>query len=194
MPGMQRDWVREAGDDGPGAASQSAAPDAVVSPQALPPADQLRTDMRVAVLPFENLTVYPNAGRIAAELLMTELYKQRVFELLETSDLRQRLEARQIKLEDLPGQVVAAELAAALDVDAVLFGSVSEYGYQHGLREEPTVGLNLRLVLAETGRVEWAASHSEVGRGYLRRDSVNEAAQRVVQRMVQTLRESLATP
>ena len=188
--GIQRDWV-----DIPAAVeSAERARQPAPGPSkrvARPPLRELHERAQVAVLPFENLTVYPNAGRIAAELITTELYKQGVFTIMEASELEHRLRVRQIDLERLPGPVVAAELAAALDVDAVMFGSVTEYGYQHGLREEPVVGINARLVGADDGKVVWASSHSEAGRGYLRRDSVNEVAQVVVRRMVQTLKREM---
>ena len=48
---------------------------------------------------------------------------------------------------DAPDLAIApARIAEALAVQAVLTGTVSEYGYQHGLHEEPVVGINLRLI------------------------------------------------
>jgi hypothetical protein len=78
-------------------------------------------------------------------------------------------------------------VAAALGVDAVLTGSVSEFGYQHGLKEEPTVGINLRLITLDDADVVWAASHADAGRGLLHRDSLAATAQRVVIEMVDAL-------
>jgi polysaccharide biosynthesis protein PelC len=78
-------------------------------------------------------------------------------------------------------------MARALGVNAVLIGSVSEFGYQHGLKEEPTVGVNVRLVSGISGQVLWASSASDTGRGLFFRDSVNETAQRVVIKMVDAL-------
>ena len=147
--------------------------------------------LTVAVVPFENLTNHPNAGIIVAELLATELYHQGTFRLMEGTELRRQLEGRDIDLAKVGVTMAAGQLAAGLGVDAVVVGSVSEYGYQHGLHEEPTVGINLRLVSACDGEVLWAASHSETGGGVLRRDSVNEAAQRAVLEMVVELNRRL---
>lgn len=149
---------------------------------ATPPARSLR----VAVVPLENLTNFPNAGRIVAELAATELYARGLFELMEGTALRRALTRRNIDLAALGESVVAGEVAATLGVDALLVGSVSEYGYQHGLHEEPVVGINLRLV-GSGGEVVWAASHSTTGRGYIARDSVNASAQRLVSEMIDTL-------
>lgn len=154
----------------------------------------LDAKLDVAVVPLENLTNYPKAGLIAAELVSTELYRRGLFRLTEGTALRQALNALEIDVADLAVTYAAAELGRRLEIDAVLVGSVSEYGYQHGLHEEPVVGLNLRLVAAASGDILWAASHSTTGRGYLARDSVNAAAQRLVEEMVATLGSHLRTP
>ncbi len=154
----------------------------------------LDAKLEVAVVPLENLTNYPKAGLIAAELVSTELYRRGLFRLTEGTALRQALNALETDVADLAVTYAAAELGRRLEVDAVLVGSVSEYGYQHGLHEEPVVGLNLRLVAAASGDILWAASHSTTGRGYLARDSVNAAAQRLVEEMVATLGSQLHTP
>lgn len=143
--------------------------------------------LRVAVLPFENLTNYPNAGRIAADLMATELYEQKLFALQEATETRRALAQLQIDPADLVSVAAAQQAAVMLGVDALVIGSVSEFGYQHGLREEPAVGLNARLIDAETGRVLWASSHSALGGGYLRRGSLNATAQTVVTSMVAPL-------
>jgi len=159
---------------------QGVARDWVHSPAAV------RADLTVAVLPFENLSAYPNAGQVVAELLSTELYARGLFRVLEASELRGRLAARKLD-PDTIARTAAAEVAAALGVDAVLTGSVSEFGYQHGLKEEPTVGINLRLITLDDADVVWAASHADAGRGLLHRDSLAATAQRVVIEMVDAL-------
>lgn len=164
------------------------------------PGAALPAGATVAVLPFENLTNHPNAGQIAADLVSTELYGVGNVRTVEAGRVRSRLSA--VKTADA-GAATATETPAdapldvqaagrALAVDAVLAGSVSEYGYQHGLREEPVVGLNARLVRVSDGAVLWTSSQSEAGRGYFSRDSVNNVAQRVVTRMIDSLRPVVA--
>ncbi|WP_420565822.1 hypothetical protein [Thalassobaculum sp.] len=145
--------------------------------------------MKVAMLPFENLTNYPNAGRIAAELLATELYQRRIFQLQEETETRRALAQLKIDPENLTSVAAAQQAAGLLEVDAIIVGSVSEFGYQQGLREEPVVGLNARLIEAGSGNVLWASSHSVMGGGYLDRGSLNATAQRVVTSMVAPLVE-----
>lgn len=157
----------------------------------------------VAVLPFENLTNHPNAGQIAADIVSTELYGVDGLRSMDASRVRSRLSAAKpagdatATATDAPADAAPLDAQAAgrtLGVDAVLSGSVSEYGYQHGLREEPVVGLNARLVRSSDGAVLWTSSQSEAGRGYFSRDSVNNVAQRVVTRMIDSLRPVVAAP
>ncbi len=155
----------------------------------------------VAVLPFENLTNHPNAGQIAADIVSTELYGVDGLRSMDASRVRSRLSAAKpagdAAATDAPADAAPLDAQAAgrtLGVDAVLSGSVSEYGYQHGLREEPVVGLNARLVRSSDGAVLWTSSQSEAGRGYFSRDSVNNVAQRVAARMIDSLRPVVAAP
>lgn len=143
---------------------------------------------KVAVLPFENLTNYPNAGLIASQLMTTELYDRHLFDLQEETRTRKMLAEPKIDPAHLTDVAAAQQAAGLLEVDALLIGSVSEFGYQHGLREEPVVGLNARLVDGKTGKVLWASSHSAAGGGYLDRSSLNATAQSVVSAMVAPLK------
>lgn len=162
------------------------------------PGAALPAGATVAVLPFENLTNHPNAGQIAADLVSTELYGVGNVRTVEAGRVRSRLAAQKstdaATASEAPADAPLDAQAAgrALAVDAVLAGSVSEYGYQHGLREEPVVGLNARLVRVSDGAVLWTSSQSEAGRGYFSRDSVNNVAQRVVTRMIDSLRPVVA--
>lgn len=149
-----------------------------------------QTGMKVAVLPFDNWTAQPKAGQIVAQLLASELYSRGIFSLSEASVAGDGGENK-------GGKTAATSLADAqktaigLNVDAVIVGSVSEYGYKYSLNEEPAVGLNLRLVSARTGEVMWAASHSVIGTDK-QRESVNQAAQRVIGLVVQAMVDGLS--
>ncbi|AWK89307.1 hypothetical protein DEW08_24690 (plasmid) [Azospirillum thermophilum] len=155
-------------------------------------AQALPAGSTIAVLPFENLTNHANAGLVAGDLVSTELYTLGLFRVSEASRVRNHLASAKLDAEKLSDGATAQEIGRALGVDAVLVGSVSEYGYQHGLREEPVVGLNARIVSTRDGAVLWASSQSEAGRGYFSRDSVNNVAQRVVTRMLSGLKDGFS--
>lgn len=142
--------------------------------------------MTVAVLPFENLSTDSNAGIILAQMTASELYARNLFKLMEETEARRRAAAARIDLSQLGDATAAGAAAKALGVDAMLIGSVSEYRYQHGLKEEPTVSVTARLVRAD-GTVMWATTRSSIGGGFLQRGSLSETAQSVAALMVQYL-------
>ncbi len=146
----------------------------------------------VAVLPFENLSEHPNAGEILTRLMATELYKQRLFNVREESEwLRSSVADDGEKAgERLPSSMPRIQqLAHKVGADGALLGSVTEFHYQHGLREEPVVGLSVRMVRSCDGKVVWASSRSASGKGLFRRESLNQVAQRVVQELVSELKQ-----
>ena len=75
-----------------------------------------------------------------------------------------------------------------------MMGSVSEYGYQYGLREEPVVGVNIRVVRVSDGAVIWATIESDIGSSFWSRESVNEVVQRVAGRTAERLGKAIAAP
>jgi len=140
---------------------------------------------RVALLPLVNLTSYPNAGRIVGDLLATELYALTNFQLLERTEMLQKLKGNEDDLDYVLEKVDAQKLGKMLGVDTVIYGSVSEYRYKRGLDESPVVGINIRLLDVKTGRILWAASRSEIGGCFwFCEDSLNRLAQKVCHRMV----------
>ena len=148
----------------------------------------------LAVLPFENLTTHQNAGAILADLLTTELYRLGSLRVMESSRTRSLLAGAYGEADGRGESAYAQEVGRKLGVQMVLMGSVSEYGYQYGLREEPVVGVNMRLVRVSDGAVVWATSESDIGSGFWSRESVNEVAQRVARRSAERLGKAISAP
>jgi len=150
----------------------------------------------VAVMPFENLTKFPDAGEIVAALFTTELYRGTHFKILDRNQARRILREKQITMPAVVDRRTAQEIGKALGVDGVFIGSVSEYWYRlekrRGWREEgeePAVGINARLVDVATGDVVWASSHSRSSYDAfsMDRDHINRVAQIVVANMIDSL-------
>ncbi len=137
-------------------------------------------DMRVLIVPFQNYTAHPGAGGYIARLAATELYKERLFVIQELSSGGASQSGGNRRIGD---PVAAARAAGA---DAVLSGSVMEYGYRYGLRKQAVVGITMRLTRTD-GAVLWAVSTSRTGSVYLGRDSASRVAQQAVMSTVQSL-------
>lgn len=145
-----------------------------------------RAGMTIAVLPFENLSSHPHAGQIVAQLIATELYNRRLFLQIEESEIRRRLAEKRLDGKELGRETVAREIAEALAVDAVLVGSVQDFGYRYGLRPDPVVAAAARLV-GRDGAVLWGGSFGEIGAVSGTGDTVTATAQRLATTLVARL-------
>lgn len=137
-----------------------------------------RRDMAIAVLPFENLSTHPHAGQIVAQLVATELYNRRLFAQVEESEVRRRLVEKRLDGKEIGRETVAREIAEALSVEAVLVGSVQDFGYRYGLKPDPAVAATARLV-GRDGTVYWGGSFGEVGAASASGDTITATAQRM---------------
>ncbi len=136
----------------------------------------------LAVVPFENLAAYPNAGLIVAELFQGEL--------LASGRLEPKpLEKISALLGPLEGERrTPAELGALLGAKTLVLGRVTEYTYKAGLGEDPAVGVSVRLVDAATGRVLWSGARSRTGRyAWLKEDSLSRLAGEVCRELAGSL-------
>ncbi len=147
----------------------------------------------VAVMPFENLTAFPNAGEIVSELFTSELYSSGKFKVLESEQIKRMLDEKGIEFPKVIDRSFAQEIGNVLGVDGVFIGSVSEYWYRIRMEEtreeEPAVGFNVRLVDTKTGAVIWAASCSRSSYSVFvyQRDSLNRVAQIIAKKMIKKL-------
>lgn len=142
------------------------------------------------LLPLTNLTSYPHAGKIVGDILATELYARADFNLLERTEMTEKLQkkAQDKEMEEVIDQSSALQLAAELGADIVVYGSVSEYRYKRGLDEEPAIGVNLRLLDVAKKQVLWAGSISAVSNCFfLCRDSLNLLAHEKCTQLVESM-------
>ncbi len=136
----------------------------------------------VAIIPFENLAGYPNAGHVMADLLEAELLARGRPELMPATEVRERLAEHE-------GTVLSPEeLGRILGVDTVIVGRVTEYKYKVSLGEEPAVGVSVRLVDTRSGDVLWSAARSQLGRfAWVREDSLSRLSQEVAAHLADSL-------
>jgi TolB-like protein len=118
----------------------------------------------IAVLPIENLTNDQFADERVREILVVELLAQGLFEPVETGEVNRVLRAQGISNLTGLGPEEIAGLGEALGVQALLFGSVMEYGQRRtGTFTTPEVALSLKLIECETGVVVWSVSDARTG-------------------------------
>jgi len=81
--------------------------------------------MSVAVLPFENKGASRDLGDIVFDKMITALFKEDRFRVVERSQLESVLEEQKLGASGLIDASTAAELGRGLGVDAIILGSVA---------------------------------------------------------------------
>lgn len=149
----------------------------------------------VALVPFVNLTSNPQAGKIVTDLMTSEIYSVPNFKIMEQTALNEKIKKsedyNEDYFDDILDNISAKKIGKLLGVDTVIFGSVSEYRYKMDLSEVPVVGINIRLMDVESGKILWTASKSKTGRSsWLAKDSLNSLAQKTCHELVRTMLSS----
>ncbi|HLD73367.1 MAG TPA: hypothetical protein VJB34_00495 [Bdellovibrionota bacterium] len=126
---------------------------------------QLPGKTTIAISSFENLTTYPRAGKIVAEIMTVELDKTKRFQIVEKN------------------------------ASYVLTGSISEYRYTKGLAEDPAVALQVKLIESRSGKVLWRGSVSDLSKEsiFQRSASLDELTHVLCEKIAESLevRQSL---
>jgi len=143
---------------------------------------------RVVVLPLDNLTTTPNAGRIVGDLLTTEIIASTHFLLLERSEMMEKLVAGTTSdASEVLEKAAALKIGRDLGVDTVIFGSVTEFRYKRGLDEDPIVGLTIRMLDVPENKILWAESVSATGSANSSQSSLSALSHLVCAELVKHL-------
>lgn len=138
--------------------------------------------LSVLVLPFSNLTTTPDAGKSVTIILISELLRTNSLRVLSADSLP----------TGIPSGISAINISPALrdrlksmGVEAVLSGSVIEYGYRSELESEPVVGVNWMMTDLGTGKILWSVGVSGVGSCFLGcRETLTSLSGRLIRREV----------
>lgn len=115
---------------------------------------------RVAVLPVRDFPGAPGSGAQAHAALSSAVLSISVYEVVERGALDDVLKEHQLGTSGLIDESKAVEIGRLLNADSILIGSLTEWHERRALILPPAmVALNLRMVEAKTGVVEWTATH-----------------------------------
>lgn len=111
----------------------------------------------IVVAPFENMSRNPSAGLVVADSMANVFYTSRQFRVIERNEVQRYLSSNNLEtnIRMDPGQAI--ELGLALNADAVLIGTVTDYWYR-SLDSKPEVSMALRIVDVKTKKVVYVAS------------------------------------
>jgi TolB-like protein len=149
---------------------------------------------RVAVLPLENLSNEKQAGARATRMLITDLLSTGAVDVVEPGDVRTALSRLQgIQMTAPSGEHIKA-LGAALQVQAIIIGSVTQSeSLRSGTVLIPVVTIDLHMLETETAAAVWAATHTEKGAGLSAKllgtgaEPISQTTRRCIRELIKTL-------
>ena len=162
---------------------------AVFSQEALSP----HASKKVAILPFYNISGYRDAGKVVANIFVTEMFKTDRFNVEETGNIVQFMIQERM---DTIGEIEIERLkilGKRLGVDAVMTGTVEEFAEAGGAYSVPTVAITARMIDSNTGKLIWSGQNKRKGDDYIivldlgEVKSLTALTQKVVREMIDTI-------
>jgi hypothetical protein len=158
--------------------------------------------LKMAILPFDNLSDDQGAGKTMENLALVEFLKRTPAKIVDPGEVSAALLQERVRLATSIPKETIRSLGANLGVDLFLVGIVHEYGMQRasgagGSGDIPVVSLTLRILDAETGDIVWAISSARRGNdretafGMGRIDSLEQLAQSTAMELAQAYAVSM---
>ena len=118
----------------------------------------------VAVLPFANLTRDKMAGARVKDLFANSLLSTGVVYVVPTGEVARSLMRIGVQIPTAPSSEEIVKLGAIIKVDAVITGTVREYGeVKSGSTAANVISLGVQMIDTQSRKVVWAASSTKGG-------------------------------
>ena len=118
----------------------------------------------VAVLPFSNLSPTQTAGERVRGVFMTMLQATGQIYVLPTGEVQRGLARMDLANPSQPSGEDVVALGKTLSVDAVITGSVLEYGEaRSGSASANYVSVSVQMLESKTGKLVWSAQATKGG-------------------------------
>lgn len=138
-----------------GCAKSAIVRDSMFYPQAFANLD------KVLVVPFENLTPFPEAGLIVSDLIAEEMRAWQGYDIRDRHNIEILARSGGEPLPVHWTRADAIKFGRLLEAKAVLYGTILEFGYlreHRGLTELATFAVVAKIVSTESGRVLWSGT------------------------------------
>jgi hypothetical protein len=117
-----------------------------------------------AVMPFENLTKDQNAADRVRDVFTSKLLSTSEIYVLPSGEIKRGVVLIGISNPTTPSKEEAIKLASIIKVDAIITGSVREYGeVRSGTSSANLVSISVQMIEGQTGKIIWTASSTKGG-------------------------------
>ena len=118
----------------------------------------------VAVMPFENLSRESQAGERVRDVFANSLLSTGAVYVIPTGEVSRGIARAGIVNPAVPSGEEIAKFGGIIKVDAVITGTVTEYGtVMSGTATANVVSLNVQMIEIQSQRIVWTASATEGG-------------------------------
>ena len=144
--------------------------------------------LKIAVMPLKAATEL--IGSSVSDMVVTELLRTKKYQLVERGRMGQVLGETELAMSGL-SDAQAVETARMLGAEAVVIGTVDEYGQQARSGDTyAVVGLAIRLIDCSNGEILWSADLAKMASG--KNTPLPQHARAVVHELVAGLYQELA--
>jgi TolB-like protein len=122
----------------------------------------------MAILPFENLSKAPGAGKTLEGMVLVEFLKSTPLAIVDPGEVAAALSKERVRIATSMSKEALDAVAANLRVDLVLVGTLHDYDMQTttgagGSGQVPVLAMTVRILDARTGGIVWAANATRRG-------------------------------
>lgn len=144
--------------------------------------------IKLAVLPFQNVSESRDSGLIVSDTLANQLYALGKFAVVTPEMVTKRLEERETE------SLWPEEAGRLFGTRYILTGRVTEYTYKAGVGETPVIGVTARLIDTSSGAVLWSATQTWTGGGnWFQEDSLSRLTVMLCKNLAESLDNFLTT-
>jgi len=148
----------------------------------------------VAVMPFENLSQDSNAGERIRKIVVTEVLTTGAVSVIEIGQVNKVLSEQKIESISKLNKEDYKNIGHSLQVQALITGTVMNFDKvsESGITV-PEVTISLTAIDVESGNIIWSTNGTTGGVGIIGKlfgiggESLSEASQRIVRKLVRTL-------
>jgi len=149
---------------------------------------------RVAVMPLNNLTSEKYAGEIVRQVVISEILASGLIDVVVPGEVMTAVNDLGIKDVASLNASQIQSLGSALGVEALVIGSVEEYGMvKSGNTTAPQVTITLMMADSGTGTIVWSITKSRGGASFMARHfgarhaTISETVLKLVRESINTL-------
>jgi len=159
-------------------------------------------EVRMAILPFDNLSNTQGAGRSIESLVLIEFLKRSTLKIVDPGEVSSVLSRERIRLAtNIPKETIHT-LGTGLGVRLLMMGTVHQYEMQSasgagGSGNIPVIAVTLRIIDTDSGDIVWASTATRRGNdreivfGIGKIQSLNQLAEVISMELAQAFADSL---